>query len=184
VSEPRYEGLVTRAIAFALDAAVINIVAIAVTGVVALGLSILSVPDAVNKVLLALGGVLFVAWSVGYFVTFWSTTGQTPGARLMRIMVCRAEDGLLVTPGVALLRVVYMTLAAIPLFAGYLTILVDDRRRGVHDMLAGTVVVEAVDVIVPEAVPSGPSAAPVDARPAPALTDAPRSRSASASGSM
>jgi uncharacterized RDD family membrane protein YckC len=31
--------------------------------------------------------------------------------------------------------------AAIPLFAGYLLILVDDRRRGLHDRLAGTVVV-------------------------------------------
>lgn len=28
-------------------------------------------------------------------------------------------------------------------FAGFLTILVDDRRRAVHDMLAGTVVVPA-----------------------------------------
>ena len=182
MSEPRYEGLVTRAIAFALDAAVINILAIAVAGVVALGVSILSVPDVVDTALLALGGVLFIAWSVGYFVVFWSTTGQTPGARLMRIMVCRAEDGGLVTPPVAFLRVIYLTLAAIPLFAGFLPILVDDRRRGVHDMLAGTVVVEAVDVIVPEAA-SRPSAAPVDARPAPALTDAPPPRSASASGS-
>jgi uncharacterized RDD family membrane protein YckC len=183
VSEPRYEGLVTRAIAFALDAAVINVVAIAVAGVVALGLSILSVPDSVDKVLLAMGGVLWVLWSVGYFVVFWSTTGQTPGARLMRIMVCRSADGRLLSPRAALLRVVYLTLAAIPLLAGFLTILVDDRRRGVHDMLARTVVVEAAEVIVPEAVPPGPSATPVDARPVPASIDAPRSRSASASRS-
>ncbi len=184
MSERRYEGIVTRAIAFAIDAAVINLVAVGVAGTVALGLSILTVPDTVDTVLLAVGGVLFVIWSAGYFVFFWSTTGQTPGARLMRIMVCRAEDGGLVTPLVALLRVVYLTLAAIPLLAGFLPILVDDRRRGLHDMLARTVVVEAVDVIVPESVSSRPSAAPVDSRPEPALTDAPPSRSASASGSM
>jgi len=184
VSEPRYEGIVTRAIAFALDAAVINVVAIAVAGVVALGLSILSVPDSVDKVLLAIGGVLWVLWSVGYFVVFWSTTGQTPGSRLMRIMVCRAADGGLLSPSAALLRVVYLTLAAIPLLAGFLPILVDDRRRGVHDMLARTVVVEATEVIVPEASLPGPSASPVDARPVPASTDAPPTPSASASRSM
>jgi uncharacterized RDD family membrane protein YckC len=38
-------------------------------------------------------------------------------------------------------RFVGMIIAAIPLFAGYLMILVDDRRRGLHDRLAGTVVV-------------------------------------------
>jgi len=184
VSERRYEGIVTRAIAFAIDAAAINLVAVGVAGTVALGLSILTVPDTVNTVLLALGGVLFVIWSAGYFVFFWSTTGQTPGSRMMRIMVCRADTGELLRPRVAALRVVYMTLAAIPLLAGFVPILVDDRRRGLHDMLAGTVVVEAVDVIVPESVPSGPTAAPVDARPAPASTDAPPPRSASASRSM
>ena len=42
----------------------------------------------------------------------------------------------------ALVRLVALTLCAIPLFAGFLPILFDDRRRGFHDMLAGTVVVE------------------------------------------
>jgi uncharacterized RDD family membrane protein YckC len=36
-----------------------------------------------------------------------------------------------------------LILAALPLFAGFLPILLDDRRRGAHDMLAGTVVVPA-----------------------------------------
>jgi uncharacterized RDD family membrane protein YckC len=182
VSEPRYEGLVTRAIAFALDGAVINVVAVAVAGIVALGLSVLSLPNDVDTVLVALGGVLWVVWSVGYFIVFWSTTGQTPGSRLMRIRVCRADGGGILRPGAAALRVVYLTLAAIPLLAGFLTILVDDRRRGVHDMLAGTVVVEAPtpEVIAPE---SGPSLEHPHARPEPGLPDASPPRSASATGS-
>jgi uncharacterized RDD family membrane protein YckC len=48
-------------------------------------------------------------------------------------------------PRRALLRFVGLTLAALPLFAGFLLILVDDRRRGLHDRLARTVVVEAGD---------------------------------------
>jgi uncharacterized RDD family membrane protein YckC len=39
-------------------------------------------------------------------------------------------------------RFVGLTIAALPLFAGFLIILVDDRRRGLHDRLARTVVVE------------------------------------------
>ena len=38
-----------------------------------------------------------------------------------------------------------MVLAAIPLFAGYLLILVNDRRRGLQDLLAGSVVIFSQD---------------------------------------
>ena len=138
---PEYIGLVTRAIAFALDAALINLIAIVVAAAVGLGLSVLSVPDAVSIVAIVSGCVVFVAWTIGYFVTFWSTTGQTPGSRLLRIRVCRADDGAVLRPGRSLLRLAGITLAAIPLGAGFLPILVDARRRGLQDMLAGTVVV-------------------------------------------
>src|SRR5215203_5121219 len=98
-TELQYEGLVTRGIAFALDAAVIDLVAIVVAGGVTLALSVLSVwKDSLDTVLVAVGGAIFLAWSVGYFVTFWSTTGQTPGSRLMRITVRDAADGSVLGP--------------------------------------------------------------------------------------
>ena len=154
--EARYEGLVTRGIAFAIDAAVIDLVAIVVAGGVALALSVLSVPkDSIDTVLIAVGGALFLAWSVGYFVTFWSTTGQTPGSRLMRITVCSADDGIVLSPRRAAVRFAGLVLAAIPLLAGFLPVLFDERRRGLHDMLAGTVVVEA-PALSPGSEPSRP----------------------------
>ena len=152
--KPVYEGLVTRAIAFAVDAAAINVGAFAVAGIVALALSVLSVPDWLEAVLFGVAGVLFLLWTIGYFATFWSTTGQTPGGRLMRIRVCRADTGEPIGWGRAVLRLVYLTLAAIPLLAGFVPILFDDRRRGLHDMLAGTVVVSAPKE--PVAVSPGP----------------------------
>ena len=100
-------------------------------------------PAREEDVLLALGGTAFLLWAVGYFVTFWSSTGQTPGSRVMRVRVCRADDGLPLRPARALLRFEGLLLAALPLFAGFLPILVDARRRGLQDMLAGTVVVSA-----------------------------------------
>jgi uncharacterized RDD family membrane protein YckC len=138
-----YVGLVTRAIAFAVDAAVVQGAAIAVAGTIALILTVVSLPDELNTVLVVLGSVAYVLWLVGYFVVFWSTTGQTPGNRLLQIRVCRAEDGASPSAGAAVLRFAGLILAALPLFAGFLPILIDDRRRGIHDMLAGTVVVPA-----------------------------------------
>jgi uncharacterized RDD family membrane protein YckC len=137
-----YVGLITRALAFAVDAAIVHAVAIVTAGVVSLTLSIVSVPHDVQVAAAAVGGVVYLLWTVGYFATFWATTGQTPGCRVLRIRVI-AASGERVPPRRALLRFVGLTLAAIPLFAGFLPILVDDRRRGLHDMIARTVVVDA-----------------------------------------
>lgn len=138
-----YPGLATRAIAFAVDAAVVNAAAVAFAAVVVLGLAVVPVPDAVNTVAAALGAVLYGVWTVGYFVAFWSTTGQTPGGRLLRVRVVDAGGGERLRPRRALVRVVGLVLAALPLFAGFLLILVDPRRRGLQDVLARTVVVDA-----------------------------------------
>jgi len=129
-----YVGLVTRAIAFGLDAALINAVAIVFSS---------SGMETIENVsaTIAAGGALYVLWVVGYFVTFWSTTGQTPGNRMLRIRV-RAVGGERLLPRRSLLRFVGLTLAALPLFLGFLIILIDDRRRGLQDRLARTVVVE------------------------------------------
>jgi uncharacterized RDD family membrane protein YckC len=137
-----YQGLVTRAIAFSLDAAIVNLIALIVGVGVGLALSILSISDTAETVLLACGAGALVVWTVAYFAVFWSTTGQTPGNRLMRIRVC-TEDGAVLSLRRSLLRFAALVLAALPLFAGFLPVLLDDRRRGLHDMLAGTVVVGA-----------------------------------------
>ncbi len=136
-----YVGIVTRAIAFAVDGALIQFVALVVAATFALILSVVSLGDDLKTVMAAVGGVAYVVWLVGYFVVFWTASGQTPGNRLLEIRVCRAADGAPPAPGAAVLRFAGLILAALPLFLGFLPILTDDRRRGVHDMLAGTVVV-------------------------------------------
>jgi uncharacterized RDD family membrane protein YckC len=137
-----YQGLVTRALAFSVDAAIVNLIALVVGVGVGLALSILSISDTAETVLLACGAGAFAVWTVAYFAVFWSTTGQTPGNRLMRIRV-RTDAGAVLSLRRSLVRFAALVLAALPLFAGFLPVLVDDRRRGLHDMLAGTVVVGA-----------------------------------------
>jgi len=138
-----YAGLVTRAVAFAIDVAVIDLAAAIVAIVVGLGISAFDLPHDVTVVAVALGGVAFVAWWVGYFAMFWSTTGQTPGARVMGVQVVCARSGGALRVGSAILRLAGMLVAAIPFFAGFLLILVDDRRRGLQDRIASTLVVYA-----------------------------------------
>jgi uncharacterized RDD family membrane protein YckC len=140
-----YAGFVTRAIAFAIDVALIDLAAAFVAIVVGLGISAFELPDLVVTIAIAVGGLAFLAWFVGYFATFWSTTGQTPGARVMGIRVVCAGGGEPVRLRAAVVRLGGMALAALPLFAGFLLILVDDRRRGLQDRLARTVVVYASD---------------------------------------
>jgi uncharacterized RDD family membrane protein YckC len=136
-----YAGFVTRTIAFALDALLINVAALAVAALVALVFSVFPVSSHVHDAFVAAGGVLFVIWAMTYFTAFWTTTGQTPGNRAMQIRVMRT-DGSRMRPRHALVRLVGMVIGLI-LLLGYLPILVTDRRRGLHDAMAGTVVVQA-----------------------------------------
>jgi uncharacterized RDD family membrane protein YckC len=135
--------LVTRALAFALDAAVVNACALVVGVVVGLGLSILHLPEAADVVIAAILGGLWVLWTVGYFAFFWSTTGQTPGDRVMRIRVIDGRDRGPLKLRRAIVRFGGVIVAAIPLLAGFLMMLWDDRRRCLQDRLARTVVVDA-----------------------------------------
>ena len=138
-----YAGLATRTLAFALDAALINATAWFVGTVVALGLSLLGVPGELKTWLAAIGAALALVWTVAYFAFFWSSSGQTPGNRVLGIRVQDAATAGPVRARRALLRVVLLPLSALPLCAGFLLILVDDRRRALHDGLAGTTVVYA-----------------------------------------
>lgn len=145
---PACAGLVTRALAFGIDAAIINAAALIVAAVVALTFSVIDLPGWLKTIALAMGAGIYGLWLVAYFTMFWTTTGQTPGDRVMRICV-RTRDGSRMKPRRAVLRFFSLTLAAIPLFAGFLMILVDPDRRGLHDFIARTIVTDETGVAVP-----------------------------------
>jgi uncharacterized RDD family membrane protein YckC len=114
VAAPVYIGLATRAVAFVIDAVLILLVelVIGVSGVVII--TVLHLPTTINAILAILGGIIYIVWSVSYFVGFWCATGQTPGARVMQFRVVTA-DGELMRPRRALVRCIGLLLAALPL---------------------------------------------------------------------
>jgi uncharacterized RDD family membrane protein YckC len=135
---PLYGGVATRAIALATDAAVTIVLFMSVVGIAAL---IASLVGGLRPAWLA-GALLVSGWMlvVGtYFVLFWSSAGQTPGMRLLRLRV-RGPDGNSPSIGRSLVRLVGLVLAIVPMFAGFIPVLFTERRRGLPDFLAGTVV--------------------------------------------
>jgi uncharacterized RDD family membrane protein YckC len=140
---PAYSGLATRTLAFAVDAAIITAVAWVTSAVVALCLSLIGVPGEIKTLIAAIGTCLTLLGTIGYFAFFWSATGQTPGNRLLGIRVIGATSGRPVSERRAFLRVLALPLSALPLCAGFLMILVDSRRRALHDRLVHTLVVDA-----------------------------------------
>ncbi len=146
---PVYIGLVTRAIAFSLDAALVNLVAVLVAAASALIISVLPVGDNFKTVAAAVGAVLWVVWLVAYFASFWSATGQTPGNRAMGIRVVKADGSDMGFFG-GVVRFAAVCLAALPLLLGFAPILFNDRRRGLQDAVANTVVIDSTEPVVPE----------------------------------
>jgi uncharacterized RDD family membrane protein YckC len=141
MSEQRvpYAGVATRALALAIDALLSQ--AIFVVGAALAGLASSLVgelrPEWLVTIVVSLGWVLT---EVAYFAGFWAVTGQTPGMRLMHLRVV-ARDGAPPHLARAIVRLVGLLLSIVPVFAGFIPILVDDRRRGLADFLAGTFVV-------------------------------------------
>jgi uncharacterized RDD family membrane protein YckC len=95
---------------------------------------------AVGVILLWLLAIFVV--SILYFPFFWARGGQTPGMRAFGIRVVRDRDGGPIGWGSALLRLLGYWVAGLVFYIGYVWMFFDSRRRGWHDLIAGTVVVK------------------------------------------
>ena len=138
-----YAGLVTRAIAYVIDILIINVVALLVGAGVGLALSIFHLSGKLDPLVAAVLAGVYVLWTIGYFAGFWATTGQTPGARTMRIRVIDSGGAARVKPRHAIVRFGGLVLATIPLFAGFWMMLWTRHRRCLQDYLGRTLVVHA-----------------------------------------
>ncbi|HSI81495.1 MAG TPA: RDD family protein [Solirubrobacterales bacterium] len=131
-------GLLTRALAFAFDAAIINLAFVGTAAVVAL---IFGTGDGASaEVLLAGAG----AWILGigaYLIFFWTLAGQTPGMRLFGIRIDPGPGAGSLSFRRAFRRLVGFGLSILPAGLGLAAVLVSDERRGWLDRIADTDVV-------------------------------------------
>jgi uncharacterized RDD family membrane protein YckC len=133
-----------RLLAYVVDVIVLSILATGVAIVLSLLTAALAIAGA--GALAVLTGVLIAvalfALSLGYFPWFWVKGGATPGMRLFGLRVVRDRDGGPLGWGEAILRLVGFWVSSFVLYLGFAWILIDKRRRGWHDLIAGTVMVK------------------------------------------
>lgn len=85
--------------------------------------------------------IVFYLMQVTYFILMTFFTGSTLGKKLFQIRVVSAEERKMTFFEVAFRETVGRFLSALILSIGYLVILVDKNKRGLHDILSDTNVV-------------------------------------------
>lgn len=142
-----YAGFVSRLIAYGIDVAIVAVtlivlIALINTVLVLFGLEDLSAMETLLKILLS--GAFALLFIASYFIFFWTFASQTPGKTLMGLRIV-TKDGHPLTFGRAIRRMIGYIVSIAVIFLGFLWILVDNRRQGWHDKIAGTFVVYAWD---------------------------------------
>lgn len=85
-----------------------------------------------------------------YAVLFWKYKSATPGKIWMGIMIVDARTGVVPVTGKLLLRYVGYIVCVLTLMLGFLLILIDKKKRGLHDMMAGTLVIKTPELVAQE----------------------------------
>jgi uncharacterized RDD family membrane protein YckC len=133
-----YGGIATRAVALAIDTVIIWAILLIVGGFLAL---IGSLVGGVKLGPLAKVGAATVGLVAAgaYFALCWTAAGQTFGQRMMELRVVD-YGGRRPKFIRSIIRVVVMGLCILFAFVGFIPVLFDRRRRGVHDLFARTTV--------------------------------------------
>ena len=138
-----YAGFISRLLAFSIDIIIIVVVLI-FTGWLLTTMSTffqLQILESISTFFqIWVTSIIVILFSAGYYIFFWTLVGRTPGKLLLGLRVI-SRNGRPITFWQALRRYVGYFLSAIAIYIGYLWILIDNRRQGWHDKLAGTYVV-------------------------------------------
>jgi len=156
-----YAGFWIRAIAWIIDGFILGIVTtffwvIVVAIVAAIGLgtaSSISADGTISNdqaVVLGVGILAAVAFlflmtlivTVLYFVLLWVKRGATIGQSVLGLRVARERDGGPIGWGTAILRYIMLMIGFWIFYLGVIWVAFEPRKRGWHDMVAGTLVVK------------------------------------------
>jgi len=100
-------------------------------------------PAAIGTIVSFVFLVLFLSLlSFLYFPFFWARSGQTPGMKIFGLYVVRDSDGGRISGGQAILRLFGYWVSGVVFYLGFIWILIDPRRRGWHDLIAGCCMIE------------------------------------------
>jgi uncharacterized RDD family membrane protein YckC len=140
----KYAGFASRFTAFAVDVGVSLGVFMLALAAISFAARVLTGEDITwNKgdiwVIIA-----YAVWAFIYFAYSWAAGGRTAGMALFGLRVVRV-DGTVASRRQAVVRTLALPLSFLFLGLGFVGILLGDRRRALHDVIAGTAVVYAWD---------------------------------------
>ena len=104
---------------------------------------LLGIVSGILRAILGTGGgyALGTLITIGYFVYFHGTTGQTPGNAALSIRVVGKDDGATIGYGRAFVRWLVSLVSGFVILIGYLWMLWDSEKQCWHDKAANDVVV-------------------------------------------
>ena len=139
-----YAGFASRFLAFAVDVVIITVSAILILAAINFVASIVTGKSTNFNRNDTWVVVLYLVWPFIYFAHWWGLNGKTPGGGLFGLQVL-TDDGGDVSGRRAIGRTLAFPLSFLIFCLGFLGILLGDRRRALHDVIAGTVVVYSWD---------------------------------------
>jgi len=148
-----YAGFASRLLAMIIDTVILVLAYVGLTWFISVAIKLLPIGRVFGFSLSALLGqegsgqlvssetviAVLTLSTIVYYVFFWTMTGQTLGMILLGLRVVTIE-GRRLTVWRAIIRFIGYIIAALPFFLGFAWILVDNRRQGWHDKIAGTYV--------------------------------------------
>ncbi len=106
-------------------------------------------PHQVDRLLGVWEYVLFCLVPLVTVVTFWRVLGATPGKLLFQARIIDARTGGRPKLWQCIVRYLGYFISVLLYWIGFVLIIINPRKKGLHDMLAGTMVVMPVDMGIP-----------------------------------
>jgi uncharacterized RDD family membrane protein YckC len=140
----KYAGFASRFAAFAVDVGITVGVYLLALAAISFAARVLTGKDITwNKgdiwVIIA-----YAVWAFIYFAHSWAASGRTAGMALFGVRVVR-DDGTDASGRRAVMRTLALPLSFLFLGLGFVGILLGNRRRALHDVIAGTAVIYSWD---------------------------------------
>jgi uncharacterized RDD family membrane protein YckC len=140
----RYAGFASRFVAFLVDqGTAIGLFALFLAAISFAASVLTGKPIHWNRSDL-LVSLAFVGWEFLYFAYSWAASGKTAGMAVFGVRVVR-PDGTDASRRQAVVRTLALPLSFLFFGLGFLGIVVGDKRRALHDVIAGTAVVYSWD---------------------------------------
>ena len=139
-----YAGFASRFAAYVVDAGASTVVFMLILAAISFAVSVVTGQSINWNRNDTWASIAYLAWLFIYFAYSWAASGKTFGMALLGVRVVRS-DGADAGARRAVVRTLALPLSFLVFGLGFVGILLGRRRRALHDVIAGTVVIYSWD---------------------------------------